>query len=590
MIAVRAIRLLVVMSVKVAPWQAAACLCETAGVIVGLFQPLYLSWIFAAVIDHNRDHLLSAGVLFLITFFAMRLLFVIGMNARAGQLERVGYAFDTRIAETTASIRAIEHFDDPAFLDQLQILHEQQGALGLAVNTLLNTLNTLIGTVGVILLAAGADWRMLLVAAAGAPGVLATPLVSKWQGRAEQASAEPGRLAYELLQTGTTAGAAGEIRVFGLGDPMRSRLAAATRAWRAPRISLARRESVVAAASQFTFYAVAGTILVWLVSETLERQLPIAALTLALLLTNQLQMVSVNLRDVVTNIATMSRTAGRFLWLLDTEQDIRCRNDYTHEAPAANRISLRGLTYRYPGASTAALSDVTLDLSAGSVVAIVGENGAGKSTLVELLAGLRVPTHGCIAIGDVALGRVDPFRWWTRLAGAFQDFVRFELTAGDTVGIGDLSARANRREITRAIRDGAAEQVVAALPAGLDTHLGASWPGGIGLSGGQWQRLAIARGMMRRAPTIRILDEPTAALDAATEHELLERYAAAARDGRATGVVTVLVTHRFSTVASADFVVVLHHGRLIETGTHAELIARGGHYAQLYELQAHGYR
>ncbi len=590
--AARAIWLLVATSFRVAPWQSLTCLFETTGVVLSLLQPLALAWIVAGVIEHDRPRVILGGIVFIATFGIIRALFVLGMNARAGQLERVGYAFDTRIAEITASIPTVEHFDDPAYLDQMQILREEGGALGLAVNTLLNTLNTFVGTLGVIALAAGADGRMLLVAAAGVPGVLCTPLVVRWQARAERASAGPGRLAYHLLQLGTTPQGAGELRVFGLADPLRQRLAAATQAWRAPKVGLARRESAVTIGTQLMFYGAAGAVLAWLVSDTIAGRLSVAALTLALLLINRLQGVSANLREVITSVATMSRTAGRFLWLLEAEREIHAQYVGTEEAPTAIRVglSLDKVSYRYPTASAPALSDVSLELPAGSVVALVGENGAGKSTLVDLVTGLLTPSSGRIAVDGRDVSSLDLAAWRSRLAGAFQDHVRFEFVAGDAVGVGDLAARTDEVELRRAVRDGAAAEVVAGLPRGLHTQLGPSWPGGIDLSGGQWQRLAIARAMMRRAPIVRVLDEPTAALDAATEHELFERYAAAARAGRESGTVTLLVTHRFSTVAAADLVVVLDHGRIVEQGTPAELIAHGGHYAELYELQARGYR
>jgi ATP-binding cassette, subfamily B, bacterial len=209
--------------------------------------------------------------------------------------------------------------------------------------------------------------------------------------------------------------------------------------------------------------------------------------------------------------------------------------------------------------------------------------------LVKLLAGLYRPSAGRILVDGADLNRFDVTAWRRRLSGAFQDYVQPEFTAAEAVGIGDLDHLNDRRRLRTAVEDGAAGAVIDQLPEGLDTQLGSAWPGGVGLSGGQWQRLALARAMMRDHPLLLVLDEPTAALDASTEHALFERYAAAARAGRAFGTITVLVTHRFSTVTAADVVVVLDRGRVVEIGTHAELIEAHGHYAELHRLQARGY-
>jgi ATP-binding cassette subfamily B protein len=178
------------------------------------------------------------------------------------------------------------------------------------------------------------------------------------------------------------------------------------------------------------------------------------------------------------------------------------------------------------------------------------------------------------------------------MAGAFQDFFRFELKARHTVGLGDLPRLDDKRAVGAALDRAGARDVTAALSSGLDTQLGKTWPDGAELSFGQWQKLALARGFMRDGPLLVVLDEPTAALDAETEHALFERYAAAARASRTdeSGRITLLVSHRFSTVRMADVIVVLDGARLVESGTHDELMARGGHYAELYAIQAAAYR
>jgi ATP-binding cassette subfamily B protein len=228
------------------------------------------------------------------------------------------------------------------------------------------------------------------------------------------------------------------------------------------------------------------------------------------------------------------------------------------------------------------------------VVAIVGENGAGKTTLVKLLCRLYQPTSGRILVDGRELARMPADAWRSRLAGAFQDFFRFEFKARHSVGLGDVPRLDDEPAVVSAVDRAGAGDVVSHMAAGLDTQLGPTWPDGVEVSFGQWQKLALARGFMRDSPLVLVLDEPTAALDAETEHALFERYAAAARGGKsngsADGRVTILVSHRFSTVRMADLIVVLDGARVVEVGSHEELVARGGQYSELYGIQAAAYR
>ncbi|MFC7622041.1 ABC transporter ATP-binding protein [Microlunatus sp. GCM10028923] len=588
---VRALRLLVSTSIRVAPVASLGCLAEPVGVLVALLQPWSLALFVAGAAAGDQQRMIIAAAVFVAQIATSRVLFMIGMSSRMNQMERVGATFAAEISRITATIPTVDHLDDPRYLDQLQLLRERAGAIGLAVNTMLNQLSSVVGVIGVLALATTADPRMLLVALAGIPTVLAGPIVARWRGRAEDASAEPGRLARAMLRLGLDPEHLGEVRVFRLADGLRTRLRVASRAWRRPMVALARRESGLTAAVQVIFFGVAAGVLGVLVQEALAGRGSLGDLTLALLLVTRLQNVSGDLRSVISQVADMSRTAGRYLWLLDAADEIAAEHPGSAEPPARpGRLVLSGVGYRYPGSDRVALTGVDLDLAPGTVLAVVGENGAGKSTLVELITGLRTPSSGTIMVGGVAVAELDLATWRSRIGGAFQDHVRFELILSEAVGIGDLPRRDDHEAVRAALVAGAAEEVVDGLPQGPATHLGAAWPGGVDLSGGQWQRIAIARGLMRPDPLVRVLDEPTAALDAITEHQLFDRYAAAARAGRSTGTITILVTHRFSTVASADVIAVLDHGRLIEYGSHADLIASGGHYAHLYELQARGYR
>src|SRR6185436_18909460 len=200
------------------------------------------------------------------------------------------------------------------------------------------------------------------------------------------------------------------------------------------------------------------------------------------------------------------------------------------------------------------------------------------------------PGTSRLVLDDISLARVRADEWRARMAGAFQDFFRFEFRARHAVGLGDVPRMDDEAAVVRAVARAGADDVLSRLPAGLDTQLGQTWPDGVELSFGQWQKLALARGFMRDAPLLLVLDEPTAALDAETEHALFERYAAAARERGADGRITVLVSHRFSTLRMAGLIVVLDGARLVEMGTHEELMTRGGQYSQLYGLQASAYR
>jgi ATP-binding cassette, subfamily B, bacterial len=281
----------------------------------------------------------------------------------------------------------------------------------------------------------------------------------------------------------------------------------------------------------------------------------------------------------------------RLAWLENYAQQAAAGAD--HPAPEQlEGIRLDSVSFRYAGSERLVLDGVSLDLPAGQVIAVVGENGAGKSTLVKLLCGFYAPAAGTITVNGRDLSTIDPVAWRARLAGAFQDFYRFEYPLRQSVGVGDLPRIEDLAAVRAAIERAGAQDVVARLDHGLDSQLGPAWEQGADLSHGQWQKIALARGFMRDDPLLLVLDEPTSALDAEIEHALFERFAAAARAGETApaGRITLLVSHRFSTVRMADLIVVLDGSRVADYGSHDELIGRGGLYAELYGIQAASYR
>ncbi|MGD0639397.1 MAG: ABC transporter ATP-binding protein [Roseiarcus sp.] len=259
-----------------------------------------------------------------------------------------------------------------------------------------------------------------------------------------------------------------------------------------------------------------------------------------------------------------------------------------HPLPAPERIRsgfvFEDVGFRYEGAERWAVRHLDLEIAAGEVLALVGENGAGKTTIVKLLSRLYDPTEGRIRLDGRDLRDYDLGELRKRVGVVFQDFVRFHFTAAENIAIGRVEAAGDRDRIEQAADRSLADAVIARLPLGLEQPLGRRFQGGVDLSGGEWQKIAIARAYMRDADAL-VLDEPTSALDARSEYEVFQRF----RDLSA-GKTTLLISHRFSTVRMADRIIVLDEGRIVEEGSHQALLKRGGRYAEMFELQAAGYR
>ncbi|HEX5663731.1 MAG TPA: ATP-binding cassette domain-containing protein, partial [Xanthomonadaceae bacterium] len=252
--------------------------------------------------------------------------------------------------------------------------------------------------------------------------------------------------------------------------------------------------------------------------------------------------------------------------------------------PIVRGFVFEDVGFRYPDAERWAVRHLSFELRAGEVLALVGENGAGKTTLVKLLARLYDPDEGRILLDGRDLGDYDLEDLRANIGVIFQDFVRYHLTAGENIGVGQVEDMYNRERIRDAAHRAMADEVIDGLPNGYDQLIGRRFKTGVDLSGGQWQKIAIARAYMRDAQVM-ILDEPTAALDARAEYEVFKRFKELSE-----GRTAVLISHRFSSVRMADRILVLAEGRLEASGTHAQLLAQGGRYAELFELQAAGYR
>jgi ABC-type multidrug transport system fused ATPase/permease subunit len=286
-------------------------------------------------------------------------------------------------------------------------------------------------------------------------------------------------------------------------------------------------------------------------------------------------------------------SAQRLMWLEDHVASALAAVSGDRPPPTeiAERLRLSGVSFQYPGTAKYAVDGVNLDIPTGSLVAVVGANGAGKSTFIKLLAGLYEPACGEILIDGVPLAALDQQKWYDRTTACFQDFARLEFEVRDSVGAGFLAKRRDEQAVRTAIELGAAD-FVNQLGRGLRTPLGRSFEDGAELSGGQWQRIALARSRMREQPCLLLLDEPTAALDPIAEEEVLSRYLGAARTAVATtNGITFFASHRLSMARSADLIVVIDSGKIAQLGHHADLMAqRGGIYHDIYTRQALAYK
>jgi ATP-binding cassette subfamily B protein len=333
--------------------------------------------------------------------------------------------------------------------------------------------------------------------------------------------------------------------------------------------------------------------LAWTIDAARSGALGVGAVVLVVSLGAQL---NGQLAELAFNLAWFARSlraVRRLVWFSDYAKEAEAA--YVVNDPCASPSALRDgirldhVAFSYPGSTRSVLDDIDLFLPAGATVAIVGENGSGKTTLVKLLARMYEPTGGKILVDSVDLQSIPIEEWRPRLSAGFQDFVRFELLVRDSIGAGDVSGSPTDARLTTALERAVASDLLASLDAGLDSQLGRQFDGAE-LSVGQWQKIALARAMMRERPLLLVLDEPTASLDAPTEHALFERFATAAHSvADTTGGITVLVSHRFSTVRMADLIVVIADGKIAETGSHDELIAVRGLYAELYRIQARAY-
>ena len=520
-----------------------------------------------------------------------------GLAIGSDLLGRMTSYVDTLLSErftNATSIRLMEHaaeldledFEDADLQDKLDRARRQtmgrMSLMGQLFGQAQDAITVLSFAAGLL---AYAPWLMVLLAVALVPAFIGESHFNALNYSLNfQWTPERRQLEY-LRQMGASVETAKEVKIFNLNRFFIERFRTLSeKFYQANRRLAARRAAwgtVLAALGTLGYY-VAYAYIAW---RTVRGDFSIGDLTF---LAGSFR----RLRQLLESLLTgFSQVAGQALYLDDLysffeiEPEIRSKpGALPVPAPIRRGFVFEGVGFRYEGSERWALRGLSFELHAGEVLALVGENGAGKTTLVKLLARLYDPDEGRILLDGRDLRDYDLDDLRANIGVIFQDFVRYHLTAAENIGVGQIDAMGDRARIERAARKGMADEVVAGLPRGYDQVIGRRFKDGVDLSGGQWQKIAIARAYMRDAQVM-ILDEPTAALDARSEYEVFERFKELSDNKTA-----VLISHRFSSVRMADRILVLADGKVEASGTHAELMAQGGRYAELFELQAAGYR
>lgn len=543
-------------------------------------------------IAHDDDLIKLGAALIVAALFCSSLMAGLTQMLERTLSDQVHGYIHRDLLRISSGIPGIGHHEDPHVADKLAHVLDDVDDMAQSATYMMQIVAAGVGTCSAAILLASVHPLLTLLPVVGMARARSAAFAAGLRHQAIAQLMPRARVFSRIVEIAATPRFGVEIRAFGMRAFLLQRLDELADEFSAAQRRAALRGQKYEFAVRLPFGILYGLCIAYTVSLARAGNATPGEVALVVTLAPALESSSRMMAQSVGTVANMMQIFSRYRWLNDYAIAACAEQAGVAPAPTAlhHGITIREAEFRYPGSDRAVLSGVNLFLPAGSTIALVGENGAGKSTLVKLLARLYDVTDGTIEADGVDLRTLSLEAWRARVSACFQDFTRFQFTAGESIGVGDLSRIDDEAAVREAAVRGGALQTLNRLPQGIRQRLGKEFSEGVDLSGGQWQRMALARACMRRDPLLLLLDEPTSALDPEAEYALFEHFAAASRDAaRRSGGITILVSHRFSTVRMADLVIVMDRGRVTEYGSHAELIAADGHYAELYRLQAKSY-
>lgn len=562
--------------------------------VAGIF-PAVIAYIGQLIVDGVLDAMSSttpdrARVLWLVALEAIVVIAVAasqrGISASQSLLRALlGQRVNVMILEKALTLQ-LSHFEDSEFYDKLTQARREASSRPLSlVNRTFALVQNAISLISYAVLLFGfSPWAVVILLFAGLPSFFAEAKFSGDAFRLFRWRSPETRMQMYLETVIAREDGVKEVKLFQLGPRLLQRYRDIfEKLFVEDRRLTLRRDGwgfVFGLLSTTAFYGA----YVWVVSTAINGEISLGAMTMYLVLFRQGQSA------VAASLSAISGMYEDNLYLSNLydylEQPVLTRGGDAKKGPDPSRgIEFRNVSFTYPGSNARAVDNVSFQIRPGESLALVGENGSGKTTLIKLLTRLYEPTKGCLMLDGLELHKWDVEALRQRIGVIFQDFGRYQFTVGENIGAGDVRYIDDEKRWAKAAEAGMAAPFIADMPDGYQTQLGRWFKGGRELSGGQWQRIALSRAFMRSDADILVLDEPTAAMDAASEAAIFDHFRSQSHNK-----MTILISHRFSTVRAADQIIVLHDGAIVEQGSHESLLELDGQYAHLFKLQAKGYQ